>query len=146
FWKHYFLMGTMGLVLAGTIGAEAVSRYLSGRGRHISLAAFIAFSALFFLVAKTPTQAMFIPQGIPQIVSWDPIVTETIERRSKPGEYILATEGPLIYVVMNRKHPIPVGGFTDEILPYMATENSMLRMDSLRAELEKHLPKVCYFA
>jgi hypothetical protein len=147
FWRHYFLMGTTGLLLLSVIGAETLSNFLSGRGARASALAFVGLAALFLFVAKRPTEVMLAQQHYnPQIVSWDPIVTETIEQHSQPGDYLLATEGPLIYVVMNRKHPIPVGGFTDEILPYMATENSMLRMDSLRDELEKHLPKVCYFA
>lgn len=147
FWKHYFLMGTTGLLLLSVIGAEALSNLLAGRGPRASALAFAGCAALFLFVAKQPTEVMFTQQYyIPQIGVWDPIVVETIERHSQPGDYILSTESPLLYVVMNRKSPIPVSGADDGILPYMAAENPQLQMEFLRNELEKNLPKVCYFA
>ncbi len=146
FWKHYFLIGTAGLLLPSVLGAEAVSDYISTRDWRSSLALFIALSGLFLFVAKTPTQIIFAEKLSGYSPPWDSLVTETIEKHSKPGDYILATEGPVIYVAMNRRNPIPVGGPADDILPYMAAANPTLQMESLRAELEKHLPKVCYFA
>lgn len=147
FWPHYFLMGTTGVLLLGVIGAEALSNFLSGRGARASVLTFVSLAALFLFVAKRPTAVMWAQRNYnPPIASWDPIVTETIERHSQPGDYLLATESPLIYVAVNRKNPIPVIAATDEVLPYMAIENPKLQMESLRQQLEQNLPKVCYFA
>lgn len=147
FWRHYFLMGTMGLLLLSVIGAESLTSLLARRGPRASVLSFIGFAALFVFVAKQPTAVIFAQQYYsPQIGSWEPIVAETIQRHSRPGDYILATESPLIYVAMNRENPIPVIGADDGILPYMAVENPQLQMDALRQQLEQNLPKVCYFA
>jgi len=145
FWKHYFLMGTTGLVLFSVIGAEALSKFLSGRSWRTSLLAFLGLLALFLYVASGPVRVMLAEPRRSSIISWDPLVIETIEKHSKPGDYILATEGPLIYVAMNRRAPIPVANPADDVLPYLMAENPML-MESLRDQLEKNLPKVCYFA
>jgi hypothetical protein len=146
FWQHYFLMGITGLVLLGLTGADALTGYLTAKERrHKWLVCAASFGAFLF-VAWTPTRPMLGPAPLPKLVSWEPIVTETIEQRSGPNDYILATEGPLIYAVLNRKIPIPVIGADDGILPYMAIENPQLQMDALREQLERNLPKVCYFA
>jgi hypothetical protein len=146
FWKHYFLIGTAGLLPLCVLGGEAVSCLLATKRRHISLAAFIVLTGLFFFVAKAPIQEALAEKPAGYTLPWDSIVTETIEQHSKPGDYILAPEGPVIYVAMNRRCPLPVAGPPDDILPYMASASSTLQMESLRAELEKNLPKVCYFA
>ena len=47
---------------------------------------------------------------------------------------------------MDRQNPLGLNFFVDEILPYVTgKKNRMLKMEILRADLEKHLPKVCYF-
>jgi 4-amino-4-deoxy-L-arabinose transferase-like glycosyltransferase len=145
FWRHYFLIGAAGLLLISTLGAEAASDYLSARDWRASLGAFIALAGLFLFVAKPQTQVMLAEKPAGYLLPWDFIVTETIEGHSRPGDYILAPEGPVIYVAMNRRCPLPVAGPSDDILPYMAVANSTLQMESLHTELEKNLPKVCYF-
>lgn len=145
FWVHYFLLGTTGLVLFSMIGAEALSRSLSERGAIASVIAFAALSALFLFVAQGPTKMVLKKRlDFPEI-SWDPLLIQTIEQHSKPGDYILTTEGPLLYVATNRKSPLVVNFFVDEMLLYGTAENPVLQMAVLRKDLEKHLPKVCYF-
>ena len=146
FWVHYFLMGTTGLVLLSLLGAEAWSRFLSERSALASVISFAVLSALLFFAGYVPTKDVLKKKTVFQHVPWDPILHETIEQHSRPGDYILTTEGPLLYVVTNRKNPLPLNFFVDEILPYVTSENRHLQMDLLRATLEKHLPKVCYFA
>ena len=144
FWVHYFLMGTTGLVLLSVIGAEALSGFLSGKGTIASVIAFVGLSALLLFVGHDPTKIVLKEEPIFQHVPWDPLLIQMIEQHSKPGDYILTTEGPLLYVATNRKSPLVINFFVDEILPYMA-ENRVLKMSILRENLEKHLPKVCYF-
>ena len=146
FWKHYFLVGAAGLLPLSVIGADAISAYLSGKGWRASVSCFVALLALFLIVAKPSTERMLSEEPPGYSLPWDSVVTTTIEEHSKPGDYILATEGPVIFVALNRRNPIPLGAPTDDLLPYMETANSMLQMQSLRAQLERNLPKVCYFA
>jgi hypothetical protein len=141
FWRHYFLMGTTGLFLLGMLGAEALSACLSRRGWPATAGASIVLTALFSFVASGPIRVLLVEKLSSPAVSWDPLVVETIEGHSKPGDYVLATGGPLILVAMDRRSPYLV----DERLPSLAAANSALQMDPLRAELEEHLPKVCYF-
>lgn len=148
FWKHYFLMGMAGLLLASTVGAEVLSQFL--RDKPVSLsaaAAVILISALSFVMTPPLRVALEEPPKR-HTYPWyyEPLLVETIERHSQPGDYILSTESPLLYVATNRKNPLPLGAFTDEILPYMAAENQTLQLDRLRQSLEANLPKVVYFA
>lgn len=141
FWRHYFLMGMIGLVLFSVLGAEALSSYLVGKQQRTSVAVAIALLGLLVFVAREPARAAFTfnvaSDSTPEIA---PIVVETIEKHSKPGDYILVTETPLVYVVMNRKSSLPIAFFLDDILPYDPT----LQIDSLREKLEARLPKVFY--
>jgi hypothetical protein len=145
FWVHYFLMGTTGLVLLSVTGAEALSRFLSEKGVLASVAAFAGLSVLLLFVGYGPTKVVLKKEPIFQHVPWDPLLIQTIEQHSKPGDYILTTEGPLLYVAMSRKSPLGINCFVDETLPYVTAQNRVLRMEILRENLEKHLPKVCYF-
>jgi hypothetical protein len=145
FWPHYFLMGTTGLALLSLLGAEALSEFLSEKGVAASVTTFAILSALLLFIGHAPTQKLLAKKEVFQYVPWDAILHETIEQHSKPGDYILTTEGPLLYVVTNRKNPLPLNFFVDEILPYVTAENRGLQMDLLRANLEEHLPRVCYF-
>jgi hypothetical protein len=145
FWMHYFLLGTTGLVLLSLIGAEALSSFLSKKGAAASVISFAVLSALLFFVGYAPTKDVLKKKALFQHAPWDPVLHETIERHSRPGDYILTTEGPLLYVVTNRKNPLPLNSFVDETLPFVTAENRVLKMELLRANLEKNLPKVCYF-
>lgn len=146
FWVHYFLMGTTGLTLLSLVGAEAWSRFLSTKSAAPSVISFLFLSALLLFVGCLPTKEALETKVVFPYAPWDPVLHETIEQHSAPGDYILTTEGPLLYVVANRKNPLPLNFFVDEILPYVTVENRLLQMELLRASLEKHLPKVCYFA
>jgi hypothetical protein len=146
FWKHYFLMGTIGVLLPAVLGAEAVTRYLSTRRSAITAMFCSSLCGLFFFVALPPVRTMLAVTGFPRVVLWDPVVADTIEKHSKPGDYILAPEGPLIYVVTKRKNPLFVVNPPDTLLPYLKDADPRLQIDSLQAELERNLPKVCYFA
>jgi len=144
FWGHYFLMGTTGLVLLSIPGAEALSRFLSEKGIQASVTAFVGLSVLLLFVAYAPTKGA-LGKPIFHQVRWDPLLIQTIEQHSKPGDYILTTLGPLLYVAMNRKSPLVTNTFVDDTLPYVTAANRGLGIDMLRENLEKHLPKVCYF-
>ena len=145
FWRHYFLMGMTGLLLLSGVAAEALSAFLSKRNWLISLIFVFGLSGMFFWVAKDSTRRVAAEGHPVQAPTWDQTVVETIERHSKPGDYILSTQEPLIYVALNRKGPLGTQIFLDEVLPYAAGASPMLSMESLRDNLEKHLPKVCYF-
>lgn len=146
FWAHYFLLGITGLVLLSLIGAEALNGFLSGKGTIASVTAFSGLLALLLVVGYDPTKEVLKERPAFQHMPWDPLLIQTIEQHSKPGDYILTTEGPLLYVALNRRSPLGINFFVDEILPYVTAENRVLQMDILRANLEKHLPKVCYFS
>jgi len=142
FWRHYFFMGMTGLILLSVAGAEAVSGYLAERRPGFSVPMAIVLSGLFIYVAAGPVRTALAAKptlnsgpDIPQIV------TETIDKHSKPGDYVLMTESPLVYIVTNRKSPLPIAFFLDDILPYDPT----LHIDALQERLEQYLPKVCYF-
>jgi hypothetical protein len=143
FWRHYFLMGTTGLLLLSVLGAETLSRYLKQRRPWVSAPSFVGLFGIFLFVAWNPTGDMLADKYAGYSLPWDPLVTETIERHSKPGDYVLETGGYLIYPAMDRKYPLSV---TPEFAPYLTTKNGTMRMESLREELEKNLPKVCSFA
>lgn len=147
FWRHYFLMGTTGLLLFGVIGAEALNAYLREKGPRIKQASCVALMAVFLFVAWTPTRVMLTDaRGNHGIARWEPLVAETIERHSKRGDYILAPGVAVIFVALDRKNPYPLGGPPDELLPYLPVANPKLQIESLREQLEQNLPKVCYFA
>jgi 4-amino-4-deoxy-L-arabinose transferase-like glycosyltransferase len=145
FWNHYFLMGTSGLTLLSLVGAETLNGFISEKGTLVSGLAMCGLSALLLFVGFEPTKAVLKEQLSFQHVPWPPILLQTINEHSKPGDYILTTEGPLLYVDQNRKNPLGLNFFVDEILDYVTAKNRVLQMDVLRANLEKHLPKVCYF-
>jgi hypothetical protein len=147
FWRHYFLMGTTGLLLLSVISAQVLSGFLSEKGRIASGVAFAGLSVLLLFVALDPALVALEQEQeiIVQHVPWDPDLIQTIKQHSKPGDYILTTGGPLLYVVSARKNPLPFNFFVDEILPYVTAENRTLQMEILRETLEKHLPRVCYF-
>jgi hypothetical protein len=147
FWRHYFLMGTTGLLLTSVIGAESLSLYLRDKSGWIKQGSFVVLLTAFLFVARTPTQIMLIEaRSHYRIATWDPLVSETIERHSKPGDYILAPGVPIIFVALDRRNPYPLGGPADDILPYLPAANPKLQMEALRQQLEQNLPKVCYFA
>jgi len=145
FWVHYFLMGMMGLVLLSVISAEALSLFLSEAHAVASVAVFAGLSALLFFVAQDATRRVLAQEPMFQHAPWDAILLQTINQHSKPGDYILTTGGPLLYVDQNRKSPLGLNFFVDEILSYVTTKNRVLQMAVLRKNLENHLPKVCYF-
>ncbi|MFZ1218313.1 MAG: hypothetical protein WAO00_03430 [Chthoniobacterales bacterium] len=134
-----------GLVLLSVIGAEALSGYLYQKGSVTSIVAFAGLAGLLLFVGYDPTRIVLREHAASQQAPWDPSLIDTINQHSKPGDYILTTEGPLLYVVTNRKNPLLLNFFVDEVLPYVTTGNRSLRMANLREALEKHLPKVCYF-
>lgn len=143
FWKHYFLLGATGLLLPAVIGAEGATHYLLKQRLWIRASALAALAVLFVFVGW-PTCLTVIREtrsGLPL----DPLAVQTIEAHSKPGDYILSTESPYIYAATNRRSPLGVCGLIDVVLPYTAAI-PMLRLDSLREQLEEHVPKVCYFA
>jgi hypothetical protein len=146
FFRHYFLMGVMGLILLAVPGAEALSRFLSKQSSFVSFLFFTGFAFLFICVAAAQTKIVLTEKHLPYSYPWDSLVAETVEKHSRPGDYILSTDSPFIYVILNRKNPLPLGAFTDEILPYMARGNPAVRLESFRQELEAHPPKVFYFA
>lgn len=147
FWRHYFLMGMTGLLLISVVGAEFLNAYLRDKGRRIKLASYAVLMTAFLFVAWAPTQIMLREiRSHHNIATWDPLVTETIERHSKPGDYILAPGVPVIFVALDRRNPYPLGGPSDDLLPYLSGANSKLQMEVLRQQLEQNLPKVCYFA
>jgi hypothetical protein len=143
FWRHYFLMGTTGLLLLSVLGVEVLSGYLEQRRPWVSALSFIGLFGMFLFVAWSPTGVMLAGKYEGYRLPWEPLVTETIERHSKPGDYILETGGYLIYPAMDRKYPFAV---TPEFAPYLRTLKRTMRMESLREELEKNLPRVCSFA
>jgi hypothetical protein len=143
FWRHYFLMGTTGLLLLSVIGAEVLSGYLAERRKWFAAIAFVGLMGLFLFVARSPTQTMLTEKSLGYSLPWGPLVTETIERHSKPGDYVLQTGGYLVYPAMNRRYPMSV---TPEFFPYLAPNNPRMQVESLRDDLEKNLPRVCYFA
>jgi len=148
FWRHYYLMGTMGLLLLSLLGAEALSKFLRGRNAWLALVAYVVLLALFAFVAKTPIQKLLAEKHLPApVVPVDPVAVEAINQHSKPGDYILDTDSALLYVMTNRKSPLPIVGFTDEFLA-AGTEARLpsMQIAHLRAKLEQHLPKVCYFS
>lgn len=146
FWNHYFLIGIAGLLPLSVLGTEAVSDSLPKGGRRASLTAFILLSAVFLFVATGPTRRVLAERLSRPILSWDPLVVETIEKHSNPGDYVLAPAGPLILVAMNRKNPYNLASPVDDILPYLGAEHPERTLESLRSQLERNLPKVCYFA
>ena len=145
FWVHYYLMGATGLVLLSVLGADVVSEFLSTRKTYMSVVAFTCLSMSLYYVGHDTTVTVLKQPVAYQERAWDPLVVQTINRHSGPGDYILTTEGPLIYVAMNRKGPLGLNFFVDEILPYLTSDNRTLKIDLLFATLEKNLPKVCYF-
>jgi hypothetical protein len=148
FWNHYYLMGTTGLLLFSVIGAEALTDFLSRRAAWATAMAFVVLSALFVIVARYPTQRMLAEKHAPnRVISVDSSAVEVIKRHSQEGDYILDTESALLYVVLNRKSPLPLVGFTDEfLLAGMRADVRSMRIDTLRQALEQHPPKVCYFS
>jgi hypothetical protein len=147
FWRHYFFMGMTGLLLVSVIGAESLNAYLRDKGPRIKLGSFAVLMAAFLFVAWAPTQIMLKEaRRHYSLAGWDPLVSETIERHSKPGDYILAPGVPVIFVALDRKNPYPLGGPSDDILPYLRAANPKLQLEALRQQLEQNLPKVCYFA
>jgi hypothetical protein len=146
FWRHYFFMGMTGLLLISVIGVDSLSLYLRDKSGWIKQGSFVVLLAAFLFVAWTPTQIMLTEAcSHYRIATWDPLVTETIERHSKPGDYVLAPGAPVIFVALNRKNPYPLGGPSDAILPYLLAVPPKLQMESLHQQLEQNLPKVCYF-
>lgn len=147
FWKHYFLMGTTGLLLISVMGAESLSAYLHDKGPGIKLGSYLGLMAAFLFVAWAPTRIMLTEaRSLHPIATWDPLVTEAIERHSKPGDYVLAPGVPVIFVALDRRNPYPLGGPSDDILPYLPAAGPKLQLEALRQQLEQNLPKVCYFA
>ena len=140
-WRHYYLMGTTGLLLLGVVGAQALSDYFSERRVLVPLAVGLLLLGLFVFVGKGPIRtALATTPALDSRPAVDPLLTQTIEQHSKPGEYILLTATPLVYIMMDRKSPLPIAFFLDEILPYDPT----LQIDSLRAKLQQRIPRVCY--
>ena len=148
FWKHYFLMGMAGLLLASIVGAEMLSQFLRDKAGWISAVAAVVLTAALSFVMAPPLRVALEEPPKRHAYPWyyEPLLWETIERHSQPGDYILSTESPLLYVATNRRNPLPLGAFTDEILPYMSAENRTLQLERLRQSLEANLPKVIYFA
>lgn len=158
-------------VLPGSMGGDVVKIYQICRlapdrkagvastvfvDRLTALFALIVLAVAAFAISPSPLSTLpmqFLPLRTTLLLLLPLVVVGAlagrhflpVERHSKPGDYILATEGPLIYVAMNRRAPLPVPNPADEVLPYLAAENSMLKMDVLRDQLERNLPKVCFF-
>jgi hypothetical protein len=145
FWRHYFLMGMAGLLFLCLVGLEEISGFVSKRNWSVPLVAIAALTALFFWVAKETTRQVAAAPTTFASPTWDPIVIETIERHSKPGDYVLSTQELFLYVDLNRRAPLGTQMFLDEVLPYVTVGNPHLSMDALRVDLERHLPKVCFF-
>lgn len=145
FWVHYFLMGTMGLVLLSVLSADALSVFLSEKSGALSVITLVVLAGCLCFVGYDATKVVLEKPATYQPRGWDPLLVQTIDRHSKSGDYILTTEGPLLYVDMNRKGPLGINAFLDEMLPYLSANNNLLKIEALRAGLEKNLPKVCYF-
>jgi hypothetical protein len=76
-------------------------------------------------------------------ISVDPVILQTIEAHSKPGDYILTAESPIVCVLANRQNALGVCGLNDAILPYI--KGTPLQIETLRGSLEEKLPKVFVF-
>lgn len=146
FWRHYFLLGQIGIGLLCVAGGETATALLRKQNKVVEAASFIVGCTLLTYVAMPQVMATVREKHTAYNYPWDPLTTRTIEQHSKPGDYILATDSPLIYVVLNRRNPLPLGAFTDEVLPYIGRENPLLGLDALRERLEQHPPKVFYSA
>src|SRR2546423_899513 len=141
FWKHYFLMGTTGLVLLAIVAADQVSTYLKAASRRTNVIAGLVLFAAIVFVGWGPTTSMLAESYSPRVASWDPIVTEIIEQHSAAGDYVLAPGTPTILVALHRKNPYVLAGPSDSILPYVPALPPRCQLESLRHQLEQNLPK-----
>jgi hypothetical protein len=132
-------------MLIGVLALETLTRGLSEKGKGVKWAIHLGLAATLIFVAWAPTRSMLTESSNRRVTFWDPFVTETIERHSKPGDYVLAPGVPVLLVALDRKNPYPLGGPTDDVLPYLPAAVPTLQMEALRHQLESNLPKVCYF-
>ena len=146
FWKHYYLMGVAGVLLPAVTGCETVTAALSSAGSRLQALAMALFISSFAFVAAAPVRQALAECGSVRTRELEPILAETISRHSGAGDYILTTEGPLVYLLADRKNPLPLNSFFDAMIPYLPRAHPDLDLKRLDEQLEQHLPKVVHFS
>ncbi len=149
FFNHYFLLGTLTLLIPAIFGGQAISAWLERPDMKKWM--FRATAAMVLLFAglqnALPIQTDLGVTYVKARLEVPQIIRETVELHSAPGDYILVTGYPILYVLLNRKHAFNAAGLMlDNCAGFFNHGDVEKTLAENRRELESKQPKVIYIA
>jgi hypothetical protein len=142
-WSHYYVMAMSGLFFCFILGLDAMFQLMPARINRVV--------GWLLLAGVLATLAPRLDKEMGRIVSRSspnayeesvPGVLSFIADNTKPGDRILTTGPPGLYVQANRRSATRESGFLDATLYGYPGNTDEERLSGLRAQLEKNMPKV----
>ena len=146
FWKHYYLIGTMGLLLPAIYGSIYLSKLFNKLKLTNILLLIICIQMIFITINQNINNIITdFRQKHAKIEYEIPFQLKTIVyKHTTTEDYILVTEEPILYVYLNRKHSLKTAVFFDELIIYYKGNTFEEKFNNVRLELEERKPKVIY--
>jgi hypothetical protein len=145
FWTHYYLIGTLGVMMPAIYGAAALSEWLRDRPASAGVAASCVVLGLGIHQALGPTRtAAEVGWAVPPPIGIEPDFAQAIRERTREGDYVLTTGYPGVYVATRRDNPLNTVRLTDEIIRYYPGTSDEERLSFLKAQLRSHIPTLIF--
>jgi hypothetical protein len=143
-WSHYYNMALCGMFFFMIVGADRLSTWIRSHS-WIAGAAILSVIVVSIAVAARPrvkTELAGRPYHFPAVD--EPIggVFDFVARNSSPGDTIVTTGPPLLYMYTHRRNAVRESSFLDEFITYYPGKTDEEKLSGLRAELLQSRPKI----
>ena len=140
FWKHYFIMGFGALALLAALSAFQIGAYTRDPRalRVVGIMTVMLLFPRFHTRWDDDVHATFKPA-----VPGPAAVLDYITQNTRPSDYILST-APGVYFYTKRKSALTYNSFLDDVIETFPGKTDEERIARMRAQLQKHMPKVVY--
>lgn len=145
-WIHYYNMTMSGIFFFVVVGVDSMTPYV--RGADWPMRNFVRFAMLatVWLVVRPrmlDEQEIYGTRTFPnEYVEPVPGVFEAVNKYTKQGDRIFTTGMPALYVQVDRISAVRESAIVDEALGYYDGTTDEEKLSGLRAQLEKHMPKI----
>jgi len=143
-WSHYYVMAMSGLFFCLILGLDAMAHRMPSP-RMSRVVGWVLLAGVLASLAPRLDKEMARSDKRSFANAYEesvPGVLTFIANNTKPGDRILTTGPPGLYVQANRRSATRESGYFDAVLYGYPGKNDEERLSGLRAQLEKNMPKV----
>jgi hypothetical protein len=147
YWIHYYVVCFAGAALLGAVGAIGLQQRLDRwkKGGLKGWARALLLVPVYFALSPRYDAEKVAVYHASKYGGLNADVIDFIRANTAKGDVVFTTGAPGIYVMADRLGPrVGPNAFLDEILIAYPGENDDERLASLRAELERAMPRLIY--